>query len=137
MKSNILLLLCVITSLGCSSNKNYTKPQFYSSLSEESYEQTVGTTPKEVEYTQAPIIERKFPPEIPLEAIEQNMKGMVTLDVEILSNGQTGAVEVIESSGHKVLDYAAVKAAKTWRFSPALNDKMPVAVWASFPIEFK
>jgi protein TonB len=46
-------------------------------------------------------------------------------------------VEIAESTGYPILDEAAVKAAKTWRFSPALNEGKAVSVWARFPIEFK
>lgn len=135
MKALYVLLLLLI--FGCSGNKSHTKPQFYSKLTKEQYEQQAGKTPKEAVYTQAPIIERKYPPEVPKETKEKELSGTVVLDVEILKNGQVGIVEIAESTGYPILDEAAVKAAKTWRFSPALNEGTPVSVWARFPIEFK
>jgi len=135
--AKIFSLLILLVLVGCSSNKNYTKPQIYSSLTKENYEESVGRTPKDSQYTQAPIIERKYPPKVPLEAKEQNLKGTVVMDVEILHNGQVGAVVVTESTGHQILDDCAVEAAKGWRFSPAMNEGTPVSVWVSFPIEFR
>jgi protein TonB len=46
-------------------------------------------------------------------------EGTVILAIEVLAGGQAGTVEVLESSGHKRLDEAAVKAAKQATYTPA------------------
>ncbi|WP_372846557.1 energy transducer TonB, partial [Pontiella sp.] len=46
-------------------------------------------------------------------------EGTVILAIEVLAGGQAGSVEVLESSGHKRLDDAAVKAAKKATYTPA------------------
>ena len=135
MKALPILMLMFV--FGCSGNKEHSKPQIFPKLTKEQYNRQAGTTPKDAVYTQAPIIERKYPPVIPNEAKDKELTGTVVLDVEILTSGQVGMVEVAESTGYPILDEAAVKAAKTWRFSPALNEGTPVSVWARFPIEFK
>lgn len=44
---------------------------------------------------------------------------------------------VSQSSGHTVLDEAALRVADIFRFSPALNRENIVQVWIQFPITFK
>ena len=43
---------------------------------------------------------------------------------------------IATSSGHQILDDAAVAAVRTWRFSPATQAGVPVAAIADVPIRF-
>ena len=61
---------------------------------------------------------RPKPPEYPAEAIRRKMKGRVVLKIEIASDGVVTRVAVVSSSGHKILDEAAIKAVKLWRAEP-------------------
>lgn len=54
----------------------------------------------------------------PAEAKQLGIEGRVTLDVEVLADGQVGAVHVVAGLGHR-LDDAAVEALKRCRFAPA------------------
>jgi TonB family protein len=134
--NRLFSLILFVSIVGCSSNKNLTKPQFYSKLPPEEYNKIIGKTPKNAEYSIAPIIERKFPPKYPPEALKQKLSGKVILSVEVLKNGQVGMIQVSESSGYHILDDAAKEAVKTWRFTPAMKDKQAVSVWVNFPVEF-
>jgi periplasmic protein TonB len=77
------------------------------------------------------------PPEYPDFAADQGLEGTVVLRVKVLPNGKPGEVKVKKSSGHGILDEAAVAAAKRWAFTPAKRGSTPVEGWAIFPVEFK
>jgi protein TonB len=46
-------------------------------------------------------------------------EGTVTLSIDVLANGSAGNVSVIQSSGYRRLDTAAIKAARATAFTPA------------------
>ncbi len=56
------------------------------------------------------------PPVYPAIARAMGYQGKVTLTLEVLPDGRCGSVEIIKSSGYKVLDIAAMNAAKGWIF---------------------
>jgi len=76
-------------------------------------------------------------PEYPGFAADQGLEGTVVLRVKVLPNGKPGEVKVKKTSGHGILDDAAVAAAKRWAFTPAKRGNTPVEGWAIFPVEFK
>lgn len=59
------------------------------------------------------------PPAYPGEARRRGWEGTVVLDVEVLPAGDTGRIVVARSSGHSILDDAAMDAVRHWRFRPA------------------
>jgi len=66
-------------------------------------------------------------PVIPRAALQQH-RGVYKID---LDNGIPYDARVVRSTGHKILDDAAVEALRTWRFRPHR------LVWATIPIEFR
>lgn len=58
-------------------------------------------------------------PEYPPVAIRRGYEGTVVLEVEVLPDGAVGDVRVKSSSGHAILDRAAVDAVRLWRYEPA------------------
>jgi protein TonB len=75
--------------------------------------------------------------EYPRLAKREEWEGTVILRAQVLPNGRVGAVSIQKSSGHSVLDEAAVSAAKTWSFVPATQGGSPVAGTVTFPVQFK
>jgi protein TonB len=65
-------------------------------------------------------------PIYPPEARARGWEGDVVLRIRVSSAGLVEEVEVEVTSGHAILDAAAVEAARTWRFRPALEDGRPV-----------
>jgi protein TonB len=57
--------------------------------------------------------------------------------VEILQSGGAGRIEIRQSSGHDMLDQAAIKAVTGWRFEPARISGTAITAWADVPIRFK
>ena len=72
----------------------------------------------------------------PAEARRTGLEGMVTVKVLVGKNGRTERVFIYESAGNYLLDSAAVRSAKTFIFSPAMQGKQPVKAWVIVPLEF-
>ncbi len=77
------------------------------------------------------------PPAYPKAAQRQGLQGRVVLRVQVLANGQVGALEVKLSSGKPLLDDAALAAVKAWVFTPSKRGTTPIDGWTQVPIEFR
>ncbi len=76
-------------------------------------------------------------PEYPSIAEEEGWSGRVVLKVHVLANGRPDNVTVAKSSGHEVLDQAAVRTVRSsWHFAPAMRGDTPTDGWVSVPIVF-
>lgn len=75
-------------------------------------------------------------PAYPMVARRMGWQGSVLLNVEVLAEGVCGGVNVARSSGHEVLDNAAISTVKTWRFTPAHHAGHAVTQWFRLPINF-
>ncbi|MFQ5503236.1 MAG: energy transducer TonB [Planctomycetota bacterium] len=63
-----------------------------------------------------PIPGENRPPRYPSRAIHLGWQGRVLLEVHVSDRGRVLLVRILESSGHGILDRAASKAIKQWRF---------------------
>jgi protein TonB len=70
-------------------------------------------------------------------ARRRHWEGLVLLRVYVTADGRCGEVSVQRSSGHDVLDEAALDAVKKWRFVPAKRGDAAQASWVTVPIEFQ
>jgi len=77
------------------------------------------------------------PPDYPSQAVRQGWQGTVLLRVRVLQSGSVESVEVVKSSGKKVLDDAAIATVQRWMFAPSTRGTTPVDGFATVPIEFK
>ena len=75
-------------------------------------------------------------PSYPLVARRMGWQGRVVLNVEVLESGLPGQVRLHQSSGHEVLDNAALQAVKGWRFVAARQGGQAVAKFFLVPIPF-
>lgn len=69
-------------------------------------------------------------------ARKRGQEGRVLLSANIDEKGELTELRVDKSSGFSLLDEAALKAVRRWRFKPALRAGMPVKGTALIPIEF-
>jgi protein TonB len=76
-------------------------------------------------------------PKYPATARKLGFQGTVVLRVLISVEGNPAEIRVEKSSGHQVLDEAALTAVKQWRFDPAHEGEAPVAAWVDVPIRFR
>ena len=64
------------------------------------------------------------------------LEGRTVLRVEVDAEGRVADVAVVESSGHPMLDEAAVDAVSRWRFEPARRGGLPTGHRLRVPIRF-
>jgi protein TonB len=76
-------------------------------------------------------------PTYPILARRRGWEGRVVLHVQVDARGRPGSVTVAVSSGHPVLDEAAVEAVSHWSFSPGTEDGRPVPGLAEIAIRFE
>ena len=75
-------------------------------------------------------------PKYPLLAREKGYEGTVYLRVLVRADGRVGKLAIDQSSGHEILDRAAVDSVKAWAFLPAQNGGKPVESWVLLPVKF-
>lgn len=76
-------------------------------------------------------------PPYPLMARRRGLEGEVLLSVQVRADGRVASVEVKQSSGHPILDRAALKTLSRWRFVPARQGEQPVSASIEVPIRFQ
>ncbi len=80
---------------------------------------------------------KNAPPNYPSEAVEKGQEGLVLMAVEIDRTGHPQKVELKQSSGFYLLDRAALKAVKKWKFSPARMGALAVDTQTTVPVRFR
>ena len=76
------------------------------------------------------------PPNYPPAEMRRGIGGTVVLIVSIDANGRVLDVEIESSSGNRNLDREAQKAARRWRFNPAIENGQKVASRVRVPVAF-
>ena len=104
---------------------------------EEKSSQAPEEQPEEAYATARPSYGFTPRPGYPAVAIRRGYEGSVLLNVRVLPNGEPEEVTIFKSSGYKVLDKAALKAVKKWKFVPAQRGFKAVSSWVKVPIEFR
>jgi len=75
-------------------------------------------------------------PVYPHLARERGWQGLVILKVLVSTDGVPSEVRVEESSGHGVLDKAALRAVRNWKFVPARSGNFAFTSWVRVPVRF-
>ena len=76
-------------------------------------------------------------PRYPLSAVRRHQEGIVLLRVRVSTQGEPLQIEVLQSSGVRALDEAAVQAVRNWEFTPARIGTQAVESEIQVPIQFK
>ncbi|MBN1211063.1 MAG: energy transducer TonB [candidate division Zixibacteria bacterium] len=76
-------------------------------------------------------------PVYPEKAESAKIEGMVYIKALIDSEGKVVEAKVGKSSGHDLLDKAAVAAAYKCKFKPGIQKGEPVASWVTYKVDFK
>ncbi|MBE9485828.1 MAG: energy transducer TonB, partial [Chloroflexi bacterium] len=84
-----------------------------------------------------PIFSENSLPTYPRSARRRGWEGEVWLRVRVAESGQVLKVRIERSSGHSILDRAALEAVRHWRFRPGRLGIKPVAVDVRVPVCFE
>ncbi len=76
-------------------------------------------------------------PVYPEKARLRGWEGLVILAVNVDAGGNVTQVQIENSSGHEILDQAAVKAVQNWRFKPAGVGSVTFSSTVRIPVRFK
>ncbi len=70
-------------------------------------------------------------------ALRRGLEGRVVLKVQVSKEGRSLQVTLAKSSGHSVLDRAAIKTVRKWIFKPGKLNGVPVDMWVEVPIVYQ
>ena len=83
-----------------------------------------------------PLYKQNTSPPYPRRARRLGYEGIVMLKVLIDENGRVDDLAVLESSGHSVLDRAALSAVRKWLFEPGTEGGLKKKMWVKIPVRF-
>lgn len=83
-----------------------------------------------------PQVIKSVKPNYPEKARKDNLTGTTFVEVEVDTKGKVIVAKVKESSGHALLDEAAVEAAKKFEFSSGMKDGEAVSTRMVIPFKF-
>ncbi len=99
---------------------------------------------RDVSVPDVPVIREASPlyrinpaPKYPRIARRRGYQGMVVLEVLVHRNGRVGDLRVNASSGHKILDRAAMASVENWLFEPGMRGDQKVDMWVRVPVRFR
>lgn len=75
-------------------------------------------------------------PDYPIPSRRRREEGIVYLNVTVQPNGWPAAVSLNRSSGHPLLDQAALDAVRRWTFEPGRAGGVPVSSLVVVPVRF-
>ncbi|MBC8179210.1 MAG: energy transducer TonB [Desulfobacteraceae bacterium] len=76
-------------------------------------------------------------PGYPKRARRRGYEGTVVLEVLVDTDGRVKELRVLKSSGHRVLDKAALKSVNGWLFEPGMVGDEKVDMWVRVPVRFE
>jgi protein TonB len=83
-----------------------------------------------------PRYKENAPPAYPRIARRLGYEGIVLLSVKVLDNGYVEEITIKKSSGRSILDRAALKAVRKWKFEPASRLGVSLTMWVDVPVHF-
>ncbi len=83
-----------------------------------------------------PVVIRNTPPIYPETARRAGWEGRVTVRVEVSADGLATSVALEKSSGYGVLDQAALRAVKSWKFQPRTISGVSMIGTVDVPVNF-
>ena len=84
-----------------------------------------------------PRVKKRTALEYPARAKAKELEGYVVLSIYINAEGKVEDARVLESDPKGTFDDAAIKAVKSWIFTPAKYDGKAVEIWANQTIRFE
>lgn len=85
----------------------------------------------------APLYASNPPPEYPMQARRRGLQGVVTIEALIDTGGNVSDLRLFSSSGHSILDKAALSSVRGWQFQPGTVGGRRKAMWVKVPVRFE
>ena len=98
---------------------------------------SAAQAPKQAKIDAPPKPHKTIKPDYPKGARQRGEQGEVVLEIRVNAAGNVDRVDIVSSCGFPELDEAAVRAARTARFTPAKSGGSPVASTARLKLDFK
>lgn len=76
-------------------------------------------------------------PPYPSRARRRGYEGTVTLKVLVDREGRVAELMVHDTSGYRMLDRAALRAVRDWRFIPGMRGNETIEMWVMVPVRFE
>ncbi|HTQ12816.1 MAG TPA: energy transducer TonB [Rhizomicrobium sp.] len=64
-------------------------------------------------------------------------EGLVKMKAYVRANGRATRVKIVQSTGYRDLDDAAIQSVMNWRFVPAMENGQPTSDWTELEIGYK
>lgn len=96
-----------------------------------------GVVASAVDQPPVPLRDSTPPPRYPPAALRRRQVGTVLVRVEVDAGGRPAGVALVQRSGSRDLDRAAMEAVRDWRFQPAQRDGQPVPGSLVIPVDFR
>jgi periplasmic protein TonB len=84
-----------------------------------------------------PLYYTNNPPSYPRAARRRGMEGLVEINALVNRQGKVKEQRIYQSSGYTILDRAALKAVKKWRFTPGVKNGKIYEMWVKVPVRFQ
>ena len=84
-----------------------------------------------------PILKNKVKLCYPSEAEKQGIEGRVNMSLLVDESGEVTLSKITRSSGHEILDKAAIEYTHKLKFDPAMINGVPSVVWVSWSVNYK
>jgi TonB family protein len=83
-----------------------------------------------------PILQENIEPAYPPLAQTEGMEGTVTMNLLVAESGDVKRVEIVQSSGYRILDNASTVFANKLKFNPARQGDTPIDAWISWVLDY-
>ena len=84
-----------------------------------------------------PLQHTNDPPSYPRAARRRGMEGLVEINALVDKQGKVKEQQLYQSSGYTILDRAALKAVRKWRFDPGIKNGTICEMWVKVPVRFQ
>lgn len=82
----------------------------------------------------------RYPPEPPVYprlALKRGQQGEALIHARVNVEGETERLQLVRSSGYRLLDQSALKAVAAWVFMPAKRNGVAITAWIEVPVKFE